>query len=338
MAPAVSFVIPVLDDADRLRACLDAIVAGTPEEVDVEIVVADNGSTDGSAQVARERGARVLGLPGLRLGELRNRAASATRGNILAFVDADNEIAPHWIAACLDVLSDRATVAAGAPYTPPNPATWVQRLYDGLRRHPADRQPVDWLGSGNLAVRRAAFEEVGGFDTTLETCEDVDLCRKLRARGYDLVADRRMRNVHHGDPRTLGQVFFGELWRGRDNLRVSLRAPHSARTMASAVVPIVNLAAMAVVALGTLSMTRAGLTVAAGAAGLVVVAVTLRATMMIASAGASDPPYTSLARRLGDLHLAAAVAAAYEAGRGLALVTRARHGRRRAAVPVRGAA
>ena len=43
---------------------------------------------------------------------------------------------------------------------------------------------VTWLGSGNMAVRRSAFEEVGGFDTTLETCEDVDLCRKLRARGY----------------------------------------------------------------------------------------------------------------------------------------------------------
>lgn len=82
---SVSFIIPVKDDVTRLRSCLDRIIAGTPADTSVEIVVADNGSTDDSADVARGAGAIVLALPGLRLGDLRNRAAAAARGDVLAF-------------------------------------------------------------------------------------------------------------------------------------------------------------------------------------------------------------------------------------------------------------
>jgi Glycosyl transferase family 2 len=316
-APALSFIIPVRDDAARLDECLRRIAEHVPAGGAVEIVVADNGSRDGSAAVARRFGATVVELPGFRVGELRNRAAAAACGRILAFVDADNEIGADWIPAALDALRTPRVGAVGAPYVPPTPSTWVQRLYDRLRRHPRGREAVDWLGSGNLAVRRDAFEAVGGFDATLETCEDVDLCRKLRTRGYVLLADERMRNVHHGDPQTLGQVFTGELWRGRDNVRVSLRPPLSRRTLASAIVPVVNLAAAAMVVVGLLAHSRGGLWLAAGSAALVLVMVALRASLML------RPSWTSEWAR------ALAVAAAYEAGRALAIAGRFGYRRRR---------
>src|SRR5262245_1380949 len=234
LSPLVSFIIPVRNDATRLARCLESIRANHYPVDCLEIVVIDNGSTDDSAQVARSFGARVVSLPGVRLGALRNRGVAESRGEILAFVDADHEIVPGWIAAAVDVLADPGVSAVGAACRPPQPGTWVQQLYDRLRRHPPGQRPVDWLGSGNMAVRRSSFQTVEGFDTRLETCEDVDLCRKLRARGDVLIADERLYNVHYGDPRTLANVFFGELWRGRDNVRVSLRPPRSIRNMASA--------------------------------------------------------------------------------------------------------
>src|SRR5688572_20111817 len=103
-ARSLSFVIPVKDDAARLRVCLTKIRERTPANVAVDVVVADNGSADGSASVAAELGARVLSLPHVRVGELRNRAASETRGEILAFVDADNEIGTGWIATAVDAF------------------------------------------------------------------------------------------------------------------------------------------------------------------------------------------------------------------------------------------
>lgn len=305
--PSISFVVPVRNDAERLRACLARIRESTPTGIGIEIVVADNGSTDASPRVARNAGARLLELPGLRVGELRNRAARAATGDILAFVDADNEIQSEWIDAAIDALSSRSIAAVGAPYHAPSPGTWVQRCYDRLRKHPTSREPAEWLGSGNMAVRRAAFEEVGGFDVDLETCEDVDLCRKLRAAGYALVADHRMKNVHHGDPSTLGQVFSGELWRGRDNVRVSLRRPVSGRTLASAVLPVANLVAFVTVLIGPVvgGDVALGLSLTAGLFLLLVIG--LRASAMARDA------------RAADWLRACAVAAAYEAGRALAL-------------------
>jgi glycosyltransferase involved in cell wall biosynthesis len=316
-APIVSFIVPVRNDARRLEHCLRSITAGAPAAGQVEVVVADNGSTDESPAVARRAGATVIVLPDIRLGELRNRAVQAARGDVLAFVDADHEIGPDWVPAAIDVLADNRVAAVGAPCRPPSPATWVQRLYDRLRRHPGAQEEVSWLGSGNMAVRRSAFERVGGFDTTLETCEDVDLCRKLRAHGFRLVADARLHNVHFGDPPTLRHVFFGELWRGRDNVRVSLRSPRSWRTLVSAAIPVVNLVALALVVIGLISRTALGLAIAAVAGAAVLILMGLRASVMVVGAPSRDFPQ------------AFAVAAAYELGRALALTARVGYGRRR---------
>jgi hypothetical protein len=280
-------------------------------------VVADNGSIDDSPAVARSAGALVLELPDVRLGEMRNRAAAAASGDILAFVDADHEIGPDWIRCAEEAFHEPGTGAIGAPCHAPSPGTWVQRLYDRLRRHPASRESVSWLGSGNMAVRRTSFDAVGGFDTTLETCEDVDLCRKLRAAGLELYSDDRMLNVHHGDPRTLSQVFYGELWRGRDNLRVSLRPPLTGRTLASAVMPAANLGATTLVVIGILLHSRASLTIAAVAAAYVASGIAVRAATMARRASVAEWLRACL------------VAAAYEGGRTFAIAGRFGYRRRR---------
>ena len=315
--PVLSFVIPVRNDAARLDRCLRSIAANAFAPDQVQIVVADNGSTDASAAVAKSHAAMVLSLPGVRLGELRNRAAAASSGRILAFVDADNEIAPGWIAAATAALDDASVAAVGAAYSAPQPGTWVQRLYDRLRRHPAIAGPVDWLGSGNLAVKREAFDAVGGFDVSLETCEDVDLCRKLRSRGLRILADPRLRNTHHGDPETLRHVFFGEMWRGRDNVRVSLRAPRSWRSLVSAAIPVVLLLSLAIAVVGAVTGTRAGVVTAAAAAAVVGSCIVARAVRM-----ASGGP-------LREVPGALMVAGAYELGRAFALAGRSAYRSRR---------
>jgi GT2 family glycosyltransferase len=125
-------------------------------------------------------------------------------------------------------------------------------MYDSMRDHVEAPVETRWLGAGNLVVRRSAFEDIGGFDETLEACEDVDLCRaRLRSSGARLINTPRMVNRHFGDPATLRALFKGELWRGRDNLRVSLRGPVSWRDLPSVVVPVLWLVvtALSVVAL-----------------------------------------------------------------------------------------
>lgn len=314
----ITFVIPVRNDARRLEHCLASIVADGQARPPAFVVV-DNGSTDASPAVARRFGATVLTLDG-NVAALRNAGVAAATTAYVAFVDADHEIAPGWSAAAIEALTDPKVGAVGAPCFAPADGTWVQRTYDGLRRHPQRVEPAEWFGAGNLVMRRDAFHEVGGFDTSLETCEDVDLSAKLRTAGWRLLNVPAMRNIHFGDPPTLGRLFRGELWRGRDNLRVSLRAPWSFRNSVSMAIPIVQLIAVPLTVVGLLVWWPIGVAALATLLGLV----TLRALTLQHNTRGANP---------GGFAAALAVVAAYDAGRALALVARAGHHRSRTAAP-----
>jgi GT2 family glycosyltransferase len=314
----ISFIIPVRNDAKLLSHCLASIKANRTAASGVQIIVADNGSTDGSAEVAADAGAEVLVRPGLPVGRLRNEAAGRATGEVLAFVDADHEIGSEWVAAALAGLTQTGAAGIGALCHTPSQATWVQRAYDRLRQRPSELTEVEWLGAGNLAVRAAAFHAVGGFDIALESCEDVDLCNRLRSRGLTLVNEPRMHNVHFGDPATLRRLFLGELWRGRDNLRVTLRGPLTFRALPSVLLPVANLCALVGGVLLALATRQARwLWLPAFTLG---VSAALRVSRMSLGAGRGA---------LFDLVENAAVAITYEVARALALLLRASHDVRR---------
>ena len=205
----ISVVIPVRNGAAHLPRCLTSIAANAWPAHELEIVVVDNGSSDDSGAVARRYGARVVDRPGVRVGACRNAGAVVSRGDILAFVDADHEIGAGWLRACASAFQESRAGAVGYPCHPPADATWVQQMYDALRAKSGDRRDVEWLGAGNLAVRRNVFEQVGGFDERLEACEDVQLCHKVRQAGYRIVSEPGMDNVHYGDPQGVVRPVFG---------------------------------------------------------------------------------------------------------------------------------
>ncbi len=318
-SPTVSFVVPVRNDAKRLEWCLRSIQSNSFSGTRIEIVVIDNGSTDGSADVARKLGALVVESDSVSVAELRNLGAARSAGEILAFVDADHEISAAWVRAAMDTLRAPNVAAAGALCHAPIDGTWVQRTYGLLRGLPKGQQDVEWLGSGNLVVRRAVFQAVGGFDTALITCEDVDLCNRIRAAGFRIVSNADMKNIHYGDPATLWDVFKGELWRGRDNLRVSFRSRLSWRGLPSVLIPIVDVAMIATGIFGmavAVAGSASGLLISAGAAAVVVGAATLRVLILL-----------SRQRRTRPLRVLQAwvVACVYDVGRALALVMRTPH-------------
>jgi glycosyltransferase involved in cell wall biosynthesis len=313
--PLISFVVPVRNDATRLRRCLASIRRLHYPADRIEIVVADNGSVDGSPDVGRQAEAVVLSLPGARVAHLRNRGAQAARGAVIAFVDADHEIAAGWAECAVATLRGDNVAAVGAQYRAPADGTWVQRHYDRLRRHLPGVRETDWLASGNIALWRQAFDSLGGFDARLETCEDVDLCHRLRASGARLMSDSRLESTHFGDPRTLRELFAGELWRGRDNVRVSLRRPLAWRSVVSLGLALVRLLLLAALAIGVLT---------AGAGGLWVAAVAALALLALTGAQAArmlrHHPVTA-----ADLVQASAVALVYGTSRALALVVQGTH-------------
>jgi hypothetical protein len=307
--------MPVRNAAADLARCL-ASLAASAGDVPVEIVVVDNGSTDDSAAVARRHGARVLSRPGLKVGACRNAGASEAAAPLLAFVDADHEVTSQWVSACIGAFRDPTTAAAGYLCRAPEAGTWVQRMYDALRARDAGRRDVEWLGAGNLAIRREVFQRVGGFDESLEACEDVQLCHAIRRAGHRIVSEPDMGSVHHGDPRGLGDLFFGELWRGRDNLRVSLAGPLTLRSLPGLLLPVAMLASLALTGAGIVLWPWVGPGMALVAMAVASGIVAARTAVIVRRGRLSTP--------LGWLQ-AAVVAATYDTARALSIVSGATH-------------
>ena len=145
----VSFIVPVRNDAERLEVCLRSMRTNAVGAA-IELIVVDNGSVDRSAEVARKAGAKVIRIEGFGVAHLRNVGAAKASGEILAFVDADHEIASTWVAerGRARWRSD-GVAAAGALCHPPREGTWVQQAYGALRGTSGGQRDVEWLGSGN---------------------------------------------------------------------------------------------------------------------------------------------------------------------------------------------
>lgn len=236
----VSVVIAVRNDAKRLRVLLSSLGALIESP---QVIVVDNDSRDDSAQVAREMGAVVTVCPGLRVGALRNRGVSLAEGEVLAFADSDHEVPEDWIATGVRALTEDGedVIAAGSHYLAPQNGTWVQKVWAVHRLKGDAYEAVDWLGAGNLFVRRKDFDRVGGFREDLVAAEDVDLCHRLRQLGGRILCDKRIRSVHHGEPKTLWAFFRKEYWRGSSGVKAWISQGFPLRDLPSLLWPVWHL-------------------------------------------------------------------------------------------------
>jgi glycosyltransferase involved in cell wall biosynthesis len=158
-APRVSVNIAVKDRRGPLAACLEGLAGQTYR--DFEVVVVDNGSSDGTPQEAeRDRGIPVRVITQLgSLGTVRNAGVAASAGEIVAFVDSDCVPMPEWLARGVAAFTDDS-VATVQGATLPDPAAergrWYvsQELTSFTNRYEAC----------NLFYKRAALLEAGGFD------------------------------------------------------------------------------------------------------------------------------------------------------------------------------
>ncbi|WP_372790486.1 glycosyltransferase family 2 protein [Paraconexibacter sp.] len=161
-----SIIVPARNAAATLPALLDALAAlDLPAGTNVEVVLADDGSTDGTPDLARAHPlpVHVLTSPGRGPAAARNAAAAQARGDVLAFTDADCAPTPRWLAAGLAALDAGADIVQGVVAPPP-----------GVHVGPFDRtvrvgQPTALYETANLLVRRRTFDDLGGFESWLGT-------------------------------------------------------------------------------------------------------------------------------------------------------------------------
>jgi glycosyltransferase involved in cell wall biosynthesis len=189
MSCTISVVIPVYNSAETLRSCLEHLRQSTV--TDYECIVVDDGSTDKSADVARELGAIVL-QTGRRSGPAyaRNLGARKAQGTLLFFIDADVCVYPATVERVLaDFNQDTELTAVIGSYDDLPESQDFLSLYRNLMHHYVHHQShraacTFWSGCG--AIRKSVFHEYSGFDESYNrpAIEDIEL-------GYRLGRDNR---------------------------------------------------------------------------------------------------------------------------------------------------
>ncbi len=231
--PRFSLVIPAYNEEKFLPRLLDSVAIATDKYVygpsEVEVIVADNASTDRTAELALARGCRVVPVAMRSIAAARNAGGSSARGEIVGFVDADMQIHPGTFDAIEVALASDRFVGGATGVT-------LERWSLGLALTYASFLPLVWLtrfDTGVVFCRRIDFEATGGYDESLRVAEDVRFLVALRRVGKK--TGRRMRRLpavkavastrkfdDHGDWHyltTIPRIAFGLLLKRPSSLR-----------------------------------------------------------------------------------------------------------------------
>lgn len=195
----LSIVIPAFNEEKLLPATLRAVRESAAEFTrggcEWELIVCNNNSTDNTAVIAAENGARVVFEPVNQIGRARNTGAAAATGEWLIFIDADSQPNPALFREVLGKLRDPEVLAGGCVMEQDLdvPAiVWLTELWNSISRK------MKWMAGSFIFVRADAFQEIGGFDLKQFAGEEITLSRKLkrlaRRRGQrlEIVSEQRL--------------------------------------------------------------------------------------------------------------------------------------------------
>lgn len=188
----ISLVIPAWNEEQFLPRLLDSVAAAieaySPGESLVEVLVADNGSTDRTAEIARERGYRVVPVAKRCIAAARNGGAHQATGEVVAFADADFRLHPATFSVINALMARSEIIGGGTGIT-------MERWSLGIYATWWAILPLLWLAGFDGGVwfcRRDDFQLAGGYDESIRAAEDVKFLRALQKLGKSRTPSARL--------------------------------------------------------------------------------------------------------------------------------------------------
>ena len=190
----ISVAIPAYNEEEYIGACLESLEKQSCPNFEVVVCLTCTDRTEEIVAGFARRGIldlKVIHEPKKGIALARQRAFEHTSGEIIASADADTEYPPWWIERIReDFMTNPQIVAVCGPVRH-REAKGLARLYlsqfypliDALAREASERLGLVNVIGSNFAVKRKAFERVGGFDTSLSAFEDNELAKRLKSEG-----------------------------------------------------------------------------------------------------------------------------------------------------------
>lgn len=203
----VSVVVPVLNRAEDIAPCIEALLE--QDYPNYEIIIVDNGSSDGTADVIARYPVTLINEPRRNPYIARNRGIEAASGDIVAFTDSDCVPQAQWLSRLVDAY-DEGIGGVGGSLLALQPSNLVEeflslgklQIFNTRKRSEVRRDPKRFLsgsiGSANVSYRRSILLDVGGFDEDYaRNCGTYDLCWRVQASGQRVLFEPGAEVHHH---------------------------------------------------------------------------------------------------------------------------------------------
>jgi cellulose synthase/poly-beta-1,6-N-acetylglucosamine synthase-like glycosyltransferase len=184
--PPVSVIVPALDAARTLGPCIDSLLGLRYPRDRLELIAVDNGSSDGTREIARRYAEITLVEEPVRgRAAARNRGLRAAAHEIVAMTDADCTVDPDWLRNLVEPLRDESVALVGGRILASRRnhpiAAFGEQIHDNEKAIRVFRPP--YVSTANWASRRAVLDQVGGFDEALPCGEDSDFAYRCFRAG-----------------------------------------------------------------------------------------------------------------------------------------------------------
>lgn len=219
----VSVIIPALNVERFITPCIESLLRQSYPHEKYEIIVVDNGSQDKTVENAEKFNVRIFKNIKGNISILRNLGAKEAKGEILAFIDADCCATKDWLSTAVYFLNEKQTGAVGCWYSlPENPAP-VEAAWDvhmNMKRTANDY--VNWVPGGNFILAKSVFNEIGGFNDSLITGEDFEICERIRKNNYRIYSHDKINVIHYGNLKSFKGFFIKQYWHGKGGMQILL--------------------------------------------------------------------------------------------------------------------
>src|SRR6266550_4533001 len=187
--PKISVIVCTYNGRRTLWECLDGLVR--LDYANYEVIVVNDGSTDGTEKIAAQYGFRLITTENRGLAAARNTGLQAATGEIVAYIDDDASPDPHWLRYLAITFMNTNHVGVGGPNISPPEDTPTAQCVSHSPGNPVhillSDTEAEHLPGCTMAFRKSALDAIGGFDTRFRIAgDDVDVCWQVQERGGTL--------------------------------------------------------------------------------------------------------------------------------------------------------
>jgi len=198
--PRASVVVCTFNGSRTIRQCLEGL--GKLRYPNYEVIVVDDGSTDGAGDIALEYNVRVIRTENRGLSNARNLGLAAATGEIIAYLDDDASPDPDWLSYLALTFLKTNSAGVGGPNIPfPDDgevAACIAHAPGGPTHVLLSDQEAEHIPGCNMAFRRDRLQSIGGFDTQFRVAgDDVDVCWRIQEAGGRLSFSPAAMVLHH---------------------------------------------------------------------------------------------------------------------------------------------